>query len=389
MDQLVYPRERALSALTLFIGLLIWLLLILLTAGIALVYVLMSFIFYVFAQSAFIAWIKGTAVKLSSEQHPDLYKRFEACCKRLDIPEAPEAYIMEGGGMLNAFATRFFGRNFVVLLADVINALEDDPDAINFYFGHELGHIRRGHLTGMPWRLPAMWIPLLGAAYSRAREYTCDLHGRACCASPQQAAQALMVLAAGVRRWKTSNLANYARQSQANSGFWGSFHELIGAYPWLTKRVAYVLEPTGPRTGRNPLAYLLALFVPGGGSGAGFVGVAFMIGILAAIAMPAYHDYQQRAAIGNAWVQTASIREGLSAYYSRTQKVPPSLKSAGQPSTLADGTRIELNAEDMVVSIPLKEGTLLMVPKEVNGGIQWFCASDDLKPTSLPLNCRQ
>ena len=178
-DELVYPREVSLGAITLVFGLIGWLLLIVGTFGLALVYLLVGFVFYVFAHSAFISWLRGNAVLLSQAQLPDLRARFEACCTRLGLEEMPEAYLMQGGGALNAFATRFLGRNYVVLLSDIVDAMEEHPDGVNFYFGHELGHIRRHHLTGNLLRAPVLWLPLIGAAYSRAKESTCDRHGPA------------------------------------------------------------------------------------------------------------------------------------------------------------------------------------------------------------------
>ena len=143
MDSLVYRHERSLGTLTLVLGLLGWLVIIVGTFGLALIYLLLGFIGYLFAQSALIAWIKGSAVRLSPEQFPDLHQRLLDACRRLDIAEPPEAYLLNGGGLLNAFATRFLGRNFVVLLSDVVDALESEPEGINFYIGHELGHIRQ------------------------------------------------------------------------------------------------------------------------------------------------------------------------------------------------------------------------------------------------------
>ncbi len=160
MDPWVYPRERWLGNITLGLGVLIWGLLVLGTLGIALIYVLLGFIGYVFAQSAVIAWIKGTAVKVTPTQLPELHARFKACCGYLGIEKEPEIYLLHGDGIFNAFATRFFGRDFVVLLSDVVDAMEAQPDGINFYIGHELGHIRRGHLTGHIWRAPVLWLPL-------------------------------------------------------------------------------------------------------------------------------------------------------------------------------------------------------------------------------------
>ena len=281
------------------LGLIGWLLLVVLTFGIALVYLLFGFLFYLFAHSAFISWLRGNAVLLSQAQLPDLRERFEACCTRLGMEEMPEAYLMQGGGTLNAFATRFLGRNYVVLLSDIVDAMEEHPDGVDFYFGHELGHIRRHHLTGNLLRAPVLWLPLLGAAYSRASEYTCDRHGRACCDSPESAARAVVALAAGARRWRQMDLPAYAGQAALTSGFWMSFHELTNGYPWLTKRTVRVLDPAAPVPRRNPFAWLLALFVPyAGRAGRGFGGlivIAAIIGILAAIAIPAFKDYEARA----------------------------------------------------------------------------------------------
>jgi Zn-dependent protease with chaperone function len=399
MSQLVYPRERTLGALTLILGVLAWLLLIFGTMGFILFYILMAFIGYLFARSGLIAWIRGTGVKLSPEQHPDLYERVKTCCRKLDMEE-PDVYILEGGGVFNAFATRFLGRNFVVLLSDVVDALEDEPDGINFYLGHELGHIRMQHLTGRWWRLLVLWLPLIGAAYARAQERTCDLHGRACCDNVQNAARALVVLAAGARRWKTTHLANYARQAQDNSGFLASFHELIGGYPWLTNRVAHMLDPAAPLPGRNPFAYLLAVFVPYGGRMVEGLGSAILlfcwVGILAAIAIPVYHDYNIRTVVGRAWTQGEPIREGLTEYYKSEHDTPQSLAAAGLPSSLEDGTVIELNPTFMSVRVHTRYGILLMKPQGMeDGSLKWYCLSGEekegrkLRLKHMPPVCRR
>src|SRR5262249_21204855 len=70
---LVYPRERSLGAITLVLGVLIWLALIVGTFGIALVVLGIGSLLYIFAHSALIAHVKGNAVELSPEQFPDIY----------------------------------------------------------------------------------------------------------------------------------------------------------------------------------------------------------------------------------------------------------------------------------------------------------------------------
>ena len=130
-DELVCPRERSLGAITLVLGLIVWELLILGTVGLALVYLLLGFPFYLFAQSALISWLRGNGVLLSMQQLPDLRAKFDACCDKLGIDERPEAYVLQGGGVLNAFATRFLGRHYVVLLSDIVDAMDANPDGVN------------------------------------------------------------------------------------------------------------------------------------------------------------------------------------------------------------------------------------------------------------------
>jgi Zn-dependent protease with chaperone function/type II secretory pathway pseudopilin PulG len=293
IEDLVYPNERSLFAIGLAISAVFWLVLLVGTFGIALFYALAGFVFYLFAQSGLIAYIRGNAVRITPQQYPDLYEKLTACCMRLGIAEVPETYLLHANGVFNAFATRFLGRNFLVLFSDVVDALEGRPGALSFYLGHELGHVHRGHLAWRPALLPASFLPLIGSGYHRACETTCDNYGAACCGDVEDGVRALSALAAGGRRWQDLNLPEYLEQAQDTAGFWMSFHELISDYPWLVKRVARVAaqgdgrEPQVPK--RNPFAYLFAFFVPRTMAGAGAASMLMMvaiIGIIAAIAIP-------------------------------------------------------------------------------------------------------
>jgi hypothetical protein len=278
----------------------------------------------------------------------------------------------------------------------VVDAMEAQPDGINFYIGHELGHIRRGHLTGHIWRAPVLWLPLLGAAYSRAKEYTCDLHGAACCEQPDSAPRALVALAAGAQQWRNVDLQRYADQSVGNSGFWGSFHEVIAGYPWLTKRVARTIDADAKLPSRNPVAYLLAVFVPytgrAGGGALALVMVVAIIGVLAAVAIPAYKEYQTRTVVSQAWSEAAPVREALGNYYKQKEEIPDSLSIAGAPESLPGGAELTLDPDTMVVDVALPKaaGTLRMEPSATDDGIAWNCvARDDLADKALPIACRK
>ena len=394
MKELVYPHERTLGTVTLVLGLLVWLLLIVGTFGIALLVLMLGFVAYLFIQSTLIAHIKGNGVELTEAQFPDLHAQFAACCDRLEMTKRPKAYILNGDGGLNAFATKFLGVQYVVLLSDVVDAMSKHADGVRFYIGHELGHLRMKHLTGHLLRWPVLWLPLLGAAYARARESTCDRHGLACSASPEGAARALAALSAGAERWQDMNMAAYVRQADHSSGFWMSFHELTAGYPWLTKRAARVMnrEKAVPR--RNPLAYLMAAFVPYAGrlgGGFGLVMTVYIIGVLAAIALPAYQDYTVRAKLAVVVADSKAAREALGNYYEQNRRTPESLDVVGLHSTLADGTALSLDPRRMILTVNSKHGEIIFTPSVTdNGRIVWECSNGEgIRPNQLPSSCRR
>jgi Zn-dependent protease with chaperone function/type II secretory pathway pseudopilin PulG len=396
MEELVYPRERTLGTLTLVLGLIGWVALIAGTFGGALIGLAFGFLVYLFAHSTLIAHIKGNGVQLTEQQFPGLYAQFIECCEKLGIAKPPQAYILNGNGALNAFATKFLGTEYVVLLSDVVDAMDEHPEGVRFYFGHELGHLRRKHFTGAMLRWPVLWLPLLGAAYSRARESTCDRHGRACCASAEGAARALAALATGGKQSPTLDLRGYVDQMKYTSGFWMSFHELTAGYPWLTKRVARVMDPAAAIPGRSPMAYALGVIVPYAGrlgGGFGLLVLVYIIGVLAAIALPAYQDYTKRAQAANAIAQTVFVREKLAQYYESKHEVPAHLSDIDVPevNVSPDVPSLELNSSTMVLTVGSKVGPIVFVPEVSEGNhVTWKCqAGDGTNVQHLPALCRQ
>jgi Zn-dependent protease with chaperone function len=435
---LVYKNEKPLFVILAVLATIFWLLLIVGTLGIALIYLLLFFVGYLFAQSALISWIKGNGVKIGPAQFPDIYERYQYCCNQLSVTPYPDAYLINGGGILNAFATRFLGRNFVVLFSDVVDAMSDNPEAINFYIGHELGHIQRKHLKWGAFVSPASILPLVGAAYSRACEYTCDQFGRACCADPNAAMQGLSALATGQKRWVTLSVPAYLEQAKETKGFWMSFHEFVADYPWLVKRAARIDNPGVVAPSRSFFAGLLALFIPRLGVGGGVGGVIVMvaiIGILAAIALPAYQQYMVRAQLSESadmsatfsdstatdeQVTDSSATDGQSAdsgvinaqlaeaaafgralaelagaYYEANQKYPSAMSEAGfsgeLPSSVAE---VFLDSETGVLTAalavdPVAGKSLMWIPSlGDNGKVEWTCSSEDIASELLPSECQ-
>ena len=400
---LVYKNEKALFGIMLAVSLVVWAGLLAATLGMALVYVLLFFIAYCFAQSALVSWLKGTGVHITAEQFPDLHERIDACCRRLGLEQAPQAYLLQMGGSLNAFATRFLGNNFIVLYSDVVDALEERPDAINFYIGHEIGHLKRQYLRWSSLLAPASFFPLLGAAYARAREYTCDRHGFHACDDFDSAQAGLSALAAGGKRWRQLSTVAYAAQAQQSSGFWMSFHELIGDYPWLVKRMAVMRGLAGgseiEQPGRHGLAYLLALFVPrlGAGGAGSLLAVVALIGVLAAVALPAYQDYTTRARMAQVVGVGQEATAAVERYFYAHGSGPATLEQAGY--AMADPNHVVQN-----ITVDAANGAVHVFPADLNyrgkaiaftpsldenKRVAWRCGSDGIPVRLLPVDCRQ
>jgi Tfp pilus assembly major pilin PilA/Zn-dependent protease with chaperone function len=398
-----YKNEKTLFVIAVVIGSIFWAAILILTLGLALIYVPFVFLGYLFAHSAFISHLRGNAVRLSEAQFPDLHAQFMDCCRKLEM-EAPEAYVMMSNGVLNALATKFLRRKYVVLNSAVLDALKSRPDAVRFYFGHELAHIKRGHLN-LGWlKFPALVLPLLGAAYRRAQEYTCDMHGLAVSASLEEAQLALGVLGSGGEKLPALNVNEFMGQRAASGGFWMSFHELTNDYPWLCKRLARVSEHHGeaiePNPERNIGAWILAVFVPrmgipGGGAMGGLMIVA-IIGILAAIAIPAYQDYMVRSQVMVSLQNLEAVQHLAAPFVAEHQAYPKSLAQIGAPESAVNSRYGTVSLTDEGIEFTFHGGLSVIenqtivygAYKKDNGEIGWSCAGGTLPAKYRPVKCR-
>ena len=146
---------------------------------------------------------------------------------------------MQNGGVLNAFATRFVGRNYVVIYSEIFDLIhEERTDELSFIIAHELGHVKRNHILKRLLLFPSFIVPFLGAAYSRACEYTCDNIGNAL--SPNGSKNGLMILAAGKKSFKKVNMDEYLELAEDETGFWKWFAEKVSSHPNLPKRIENV-----------------------------------------------------------------------------------------------------------------------------------------------------
>ncbi len=254
-----WQTERPLLVLVILAALAIWLLLALSIIG--LIYAAFIGLFLFVSHLAFIAHLRGSAVRLGPGQLPHLHRRVEELSARLGLRRAPAAYVMQAGGTLNALATRFFATNFIVLFSDLLDACGDNTQARDMIIGHELGHLKAGHLRWRWFLLPGFFVPFLGSTYSRAREYTCDRYGAAVCEDRMAALRGLTILAAGGRLGPQVDLRSLAKQQEDFNSAWMTLGRWLATHPPLAHRVA-ALEPSlaeGVRVGAWGLIGALAL----------------------------------------------------------------------------------------------------------------------------------
>jgi Zn-dependent protease with chaperone function len=272
-----WPTERPLFALLLVASLLVWILLVVSIFGI--VYAVALGLFFFVSQMAFVAYVRGSGVRLGPDQFPAIHRRVVDLARAMDM-EPPAAYLLQAGGTLNAFATRFARRDLIVLYSDLLEACGDNEGARDMIIAHELGHVRCGHLRWLWLILPGYFVPFLGSAYARAREYTCDRFGLAGAGSPADAVLGLTILSAGGQLAPSVNLRAFVRQREdLNTGLM-TLGEWFGSHPPLSKRIAALdasLSPGGfhPARGRALALGILALAVAGVGGGS-VVGVRLL-----------------------------------------------------------------------------------------------------------------
>lgn len=292
------PKEQPLFVIGVVLSSLVWLVMIVSIIG--LLYGGLVFVGVLMAHALYLAHVRGNGVRVSEQQLPGLYERVRLASSRLGLDTVPDVYVMQAGGTLNAFATKLFSRRFVVIYSDLVDNCHDVRH-LDFVVGHEIAHLAAGHLRWNAFLLPFHLVPWLGAAYSRAREYTCDRGGHYVTGDLEASMRGLCVLAAGGKLTAQMNLQAFVDQRHETGGFWMSIYELVASHPYLCKRVAALVELERPGTvqpvPRSVAGTVLApmLGVAAGGPYAIAVIIVFYMGIIAAAAIPSFIKAQEEA----------------------------------------------------------------------------------------------
>ncbi len=159
-------------------------------------------------------WNMAMSVRCGPQQYATLHRILQECCAVLDMPE-PELYVTN-----NPFPNAFAGgveRPYITLRSSMIETLDDE--GLYHLIGHELGHIKAGHvlyksvayvlmpLLEMLGRRTlgvgdAVQVALMAAFFewSRQAEHTADRAGLLCSQNFEVSARANLMITGGPNR---------------------------------------------------------------------------------------------------------------------------------------------------------------------------------------------
>ncbi len=212
------------------------------------------------------AFLRGHAVEVGPKQSPELHTRIGEVCERLQIEEPPVAYLLHHPCRNDTYHLRYRDQVYIVISGELIDAFTDRQGAVDFLVGQELARINDPLRRWKFVLLPAGVLPLIGAAYARAKVQRYDRIAIEACKTKVDAAFALAMAAAGLQRWKALNIPQFAAQGAETRKLRMAFFELVSPEPWLCKRMARLRaiatnsDTFIPR--RQPLAYLPAALTP-------------------------------------------------------------------------------------------------------------------------------
>lgn len=242
MNALRHPKESGYFLLAAVIGGGLWLAILLGTFGLALLWLLFTGLSLWIVGQLYRAALFGNAVKVSERQYPQVHAMMREACARVGLAPAPDCFLVNGQGAINAAAVRFLSGRYVLLMSDLVDLMlkRGAEDELRMVVGHEVAHHAAGH-TGV-WRrlvvMPAMFVPFLGAAHSRACELTADRIGGALTDNAPATLRALVSLAAGSESLASdTDIGEFANQDYSVPPIAGFVHELYSTHPRMTRRV--------------------------------------------------------------------------------------------------------------------------------------------------------
>lgn len=187
-----------------------------------------------------LANVKASSVKITQRNFPEIYQLIFCYAQRLGMERVPDAYIVQQSGVLNAFSSFIFRRQYIQINSEIFEVAyreHKDLNALGFVIAHELSHIYYGHAT-LHYNLPiwfSMNVPLFSAIASRTREYSCDRLAQRL--TNYDGMEAIIMLMVDRHLYKMVDKQDYIDQTAREGGFFLWLVNLLSTHPIMPKRI--------------------------------------------------------------------------------------------------------------------------------------------------------
>jgi len=125
--------------------------------------------------------------------------------------------------------------------------------------------------------------------------------------------------------------------------------------------------------------------------------VVAIIGILAAIAIPAYQDYTKRSYVAEALSVASSVKNSIWDFYSAEGTWPINNTAAGlaPPASITTSRVVQMDVTGNIITIqftnslaPAASNTLILTANGAGGSLTWDCTGGTLSDKYRPAVCR-
>lgn len=202
--------------------------------GVILLVVVYLALYYFYAQ------VRSMSIRITENNFPEIYEMIEGYALRLGMEQVPKAYVMQSNGVLNAFSSFIYKKQYIEINAEIFEVAyreHHDMKALGFVIAHEMAHIYYGHAT-LHYNLPIWFsthIPVMGAIASRTREYSADRLAQRI--AETDGVEAMFMLAVDRHLYKMVDREDYLREAAGQKGFFVWLVNLMADHPVLCKRV--------------------------------------------------------------------------------------------------------------------------------------------------------
>lgn len=189
------------------------------------------------------------SVEIGKNQFSDIYNVACRYADMLNLKNVPKIYVKQNGGVINAFASYYLFRNYILINADIFEVAylkNKDINAVSFVLAHEMAHIAYNHTkfwynAGI---LLSKYVPILYPALSRAREYSCDNVAKTLC---PEGIYGIFIIILGKHLYKNVNIDEYLIQARKTHGWFLFYKNAVSMHPVPVFRVRSLYGLTRPR----------------------------------------------------------------------------------------------------------------------------------------------